>query len=302
VTGRVGHQPSEVLHVAYPELVRMAPDALRAAGFSVAQADEAAEALAWTEAATGRALAFLRAEHVPDSRTPFGGARPRRNGPKAAVNLDGASLLETGSRLFDLACALTSGGAAGQVLGWNVRGAVFVPYLAQRVATRGYELTVRFLGRSTPSEGDVAVAQVATRIPRAGGRSELLVMSPEAAHVDHPAMERPEQETWAGLLASALGVPRVRAAEELSAGVAGSGAVLIDCSPICQPGATVEEVESPLRPPYERADGVDRDYHERVDHALRTGLRVRAEDYSTFTSLYRSMRVPTSERSRMQAG
>ena len=207
---------------SYAELRRMAPDALRMAGFSLSQADESAETLAWTEAAYGGALRFLL-DHLPCGGPAPAGLISETN-KSATYDCTGRSLLELGGRLIDYARAK-----------------------AHCSATRSFTL----------------------HVTRTAG---------------------PDFLTYPSLIAAQEGY-------RLSSELVDDGELTIHCTAVSP--RTLRNLQ-PLAPreipipPGERARP--------FQHALRHGIETNDNDYAGFASLVSQIRIPTSERSRGQAG
>jgi hypothetical protein len=131
--------------IAVPELRRYAPDALRMVGVPVGQADEVADMLVWTQAATGAAVRFVQDNRARLNWQP----RPRlrvveENDDEIAVDARGGSLLEFGPRIFDFVQAETVAHGFRRARIVNVYGAVFLPYLVARAAERGIRVHASF--------------------------------------------------------------------------------------------------------------------------------------------------------------
>src|SRR5262245_16797776 len=131
------------VRLAVPEIRRMAPDALRMLGLPMGQAEEASEAVVWTEAVVGGALRFLRLHSARLLWVP----RPRvalyRQGRSAwLVDARGGSLLEFGRRITDFARCEASSATPVTLRVRNTYGAVFVPYLISRVNEHGISVSM----------------------------------------------------------------------------------------------------------------------------------------------------------------
>jgi hypothetical protein len=217
------------VHASYAELRRMAPDALRMAGMTLAQADEAAEMLAWTVASGAGTLEHLRAGAT--------GRAPRLVGDRA-VDLGGASLLEHGLRVLDFVCA-----EEACVRVEHARGAELAGYLARRGALRGYAV----------------VAGAFAAWPREDGSAVHLVE----------------------------GVPAERRVAELAARAAELGGLVF----------AARRVRGPLGPVPVLGQLADR-----VRSAVDNGLELEPDELAVLTGLAAALRVPSSQRSRTQAG
>lgn len=240
------------VHVAYPELRRMAPEALRVAGLPLALADEAADLLAWTEAAVGGGLAFVRTgEHARGDGSAVEVVRTEAGA--AVLDCGGTSLLEIGLRVVDFACA---GAPARAVLVRNTCGPQFLPYLVRRCALRGYATEARYAGPRFPG-----------RRSRSVGRAEA------AAGPDG--------------LQLAVWPDEGRDGYNLDGTRDGLGAVVVTCR---RGEGSVD------------AAGADGACEARAAEAVRRGMDVDDADYRAFSALAVQIRVPTSERSRAQAG
>jgi hypothetical protein len=285
--------PVAGVHVSLPELRRIGPDALRGAGLHLAQADEAALMVTWTEAAIGGALAEAGALRERPPSSP--GRLAIRTADTGAVVVDagGRGLLELGVRMADFACAEAAARPGTRVVVRGTSGARFVPYLVRRCGFLGY----RAVGRYVPSATDADAPWAAAAWPRepARGRDRRLVVvrAPRAesarahalAAIDDGLHDLLDGDV-AGLVLccdrpTAAGADRSAGGDD--AATAASRVARVAARLAADPGADAES-------------------EARFVTALRDGIVVDAAHHAAFTALAAAIRVPTSERSRAQAG
>jgi hypothetical protein len=239
------------VRVAYPELRRTAREALRGAGLPLAQADEAADMLVWTEAASGGGLAFVRSGALAKP------VRPRLSDEGTLVDCGGASLLAVGLRIADYALAAAQQGQPLRLAVHDTTGAEFLPYTARHAARLGCSVIAAY--------ADVG----------GGGALSLLV---EAQSGD-----RPRLAVW-------------RDGDHAPSPADGRVTFVCGRAPI---SVLRRHGRVPDPPPDVPADIA---WDARAADALARGLDVASEDYAAFTACSSLLRVPTSERSRAQAG
>jgi hypothetical protein len=249
------------LHVAYPELRRNAREVLRGAGLPLPLANEAAEALAWTEAALGGAIAFLGTAAEPDDPH----ATIADDGAGAVVACGGASLLALGGRIAEYAVALASEHDVGRVAIRDTCGAGFLPFVTREIATHGLAVVARAAAANGPAylavAGEAAAPDYKTVARGAGVAATLAVTGGEDAWRPEPC----EVELACGRK------PLAALEGELAAD------------------------------PLDDATA-DPDCERRVERAIADGLTISAEDRQTLAAFVGRLRVPSSERSRSQAG
>ena len=268
--------------ISYPELIRAGPDVLRMAGLHLAQADEAVELFAATEALLGGSLEFL-ARHRDAIRMR---TRPRlvSRGPYAAeIDLGGATLLEWGIRVFqygrsEAASSSTSDAPCEHTI--RVRralGAVFVPYLVLDAARHGYAVRARY-EPGDRADGQNEVLTVAGDAPVGGATAEVSLRTSIGTE---RTVEGPSS-SWA------------RRARD-----AGPGDLVFTCR---REPAWIGDRHQSGTFLDRAAQQADTRWASELRRALSDGMLADVRYFSTFLELAARIRVPASERSAKQAG
>jgi hypothetical protein len=156
---------AERARVSVAELRRVLPDALRMVGIPLGQADPVAEMVIWTAAMSTGAFAFLRRRRAQMLWVP----RPRavisnRNNGCIEVDARGASLLELGQPIFDLAVAEAITAGPTDIRVHRTYGDLFLPYLAWRAARQGVDVTVTKATGDETNGGAAAFAEDALQL------------------------------------------------------------------------------------------------------------------------------------------
>ncbi|NIF55715.1 MULTISPECIES: hypothetical protein [Burkholderiaceae] len=271
------------LRLSYPELARTTPEMLRACGFSVGQADDAAEMILLTEALSGDAYRYL----LDSKGTTLNAAlRPRvLHEEDGQYRIDGAglSLLQIGPRLVDLACGEASRSGCALMIVSRTDGAQFAPYLARRAALHGYRAVLCMSG---PGAQRPVVAE-----PDGEGRKPIVYAGMEHASNDGVAASTPSLMERLGQFL----------ALHSDATAGHNGWVAIAVERIVQgDGKHPAPVSRDADADTEAVQRIDMD--KALDQALRHGVTMEASTFSRLGELLVSLRVPTSERSRRQAG
>jgi hypothetical protein len=150
---------AERARVSVAELRRVLPDALRMLGIPLGQADSVAEMVIWTAAISTGALTFLRRRRAQMLWVP----RPRAvisNRDDGCIEVDarGASLLEFGQPIFDLAVAEAITAGPTDIRVHRTYGDLFLSYLTWRAARQGVDVTI---AKATGDESDGGAAAFA---------------------------------------------------------------------------------------------------------------------------------------------
>lgn len=277
--------------MSLPEMRRIGPDALRSAGLHLAQADEASLMVVWTEAAVGGALEAVAA-HAAATASRGAIAVETRPAGGAVVDAGGRGLLELGVRIADFACAEAGARPGAPVVVRSTSGACFVPYLLRRCAAKGYRAVARYVPGPGTNAAPAVWAAAACPRPAAGGAGRLVILRTQPA----------EPPVAAGAVDGEL----------LRATHPGLDVVLIACDR--PPAADGQEALGACEPPHgashveenarrlSASPDADARGEARFREAMRTGLDVDAGHWRAFTALAAQIRIPTSERSRAQAG
>jgi hypothetical protein len=284
--------PADGVHVSLPELRRIGPDALRGAGLPLAQADEAALMVTWTEAAIGGALAEVGALRGRPPSTPGGLAIRTVDAGTVLVDAGGRGLLELGVRIADFACAEAAARPGARVVVRDTSGARFVPYLVRRCAFLGYRAVGRYVAGAPDADAPSAAAAWPREPARGRDRRLVVVRAPGAQSARAHALAAIDDDLHDLLGGDADGLvlscdrPTAAGADRSAGDDLGSGA-----SRVARDAARLAAEA-----------GADAASEARFVTALRDGLVVDAAHHAAFTALAAAIRVPTSERSRAQAG
>ncbi|WP_233836637.1 hypothetical protein [Paraburkholderia sp. ZP32-5] len=268
------------LTLSYPELARSTPEMFRACGFSVGQADDAAEMLLMTEVLGSDAYRYLLENK---GSTLNAALRPHvEHAEDGQYRIDGAglSLLQIGPRLIDLACGEASRAGCAFMVVHRTDGALFAPYLARRAARHGYRAVLRVVG--------LAASRSVAAEPDHAGREPSVYVGAGSASGDYPDDTRSLMDRLHRFLAlhadatsddgwAAIAVERVERVER-------------------------HDESGMQQAPREAVSAERIDFDAALQHALRHGMTMDAATFSRLGELLVSLRVPTSERSRRQAG
>ena len=280
------------MHVSVGELARLAPDALRGLGFSYSLADCATADLVWGEVVHSRSLSFLAKHGREIEEAAKAGYRltSNRAGPLPFHEIDasGKSLLEAGPRALDLAQAEASG-KPGVVLLRNTSGTFLAGALAKRAVARGLPLMVV----SAAGKDSGAFEQPGVTIGIASGQEETSCAAPLQCLAAQDAPRRLEQLGFACEVAEAA----VRLLSQfIDAAKDSPPSLAVLAWRFSSPGDVNAAAEAASR--WCRVT----DFDTTMKDALANGIEVDADAWRTFGSYIQRTRIPTSERSRTQAG
>lgn len=279
------------MHVSVGELARLAPDALRGLGFSYSLADCATGVLVWGEVVHGTALSFLADNgRKIEAATQAGYRLTHRPGPLPFHEVDaaGKSLLEAGPRALDLAQAEVSE-KPGMVVLRNTSGTFLAGALADRAVARGLSLMVV----SAAGNGRDAFERSGVTIGIAPGQ---------------------QQGSYTGGLEHLIGQDGPRRLEELGFArkivedTARFVSQFVDTAQGGIPSLAIlawrfgeaGEADAAAQAASRWCQVADSDTI--MKDALTNGIEVDANAWSAFGSYIQRTRIPTSERSRTQAG
>ncbi len=134
--------------LGYPELRRMAPEALRMIGLPLGLADRIADVLTWTEAATGRALHAAATLDGQVTQTVVPPVSPAADDSHhQVIDCSGASLLVFAPLIVDYLAAESHRGVYSATLR-NYVHPWFLLYAAYQVSRAGYRLEISPVGHS----------------------------------------------------------------------------------------------------------------------------------------------------------
>jgi hypothetical protein len=265
------------LTLSYPELARSTPEMFRACGFSVGQADDAAEMVLLTEVLGSDAYRYLLENKGSTLNAVL---RPHVvHAEDAQYRIDGAglSLLQIGPRLIDLACGEASRSGCAFMVVHHTDGALFAPYLARRAARHGYRVVLRVVG--------LAASRAVAAEPDHSGREPAVYVGAGSASGDYPDDTRSLMDR----------LHRFLVLHADATGDDGWAAIAVER---VEPGDESRVQQAPSE-----AIAAQRiDFDGALQHALRHGLTMDASTFARLGELLVSLRVPTSERSRRQAG
>lgn len=278
-----------MIHVPYAELARLAGDALRMHGLAVGHADDVAAGMLWTEAVLGRGYAASRqAEAIRPADGCWSRPSIEISGSIADVAFDGVPLLFYAARLSDFLASMLCGRDAAQLRAVGVVGGWTAPYMAHRLSACGFSAAVLWRGGDDADQDPAALAVVG---PGAGGEIAILSQSPAFSGVP---LDRGRGADIADAGIECFN-PHLLAAVKTGLAVAVSTAPLPGT-----PGDAALRLADRIGFAFGQARSLVAS--RRIGEAVAGGLQVRAEDHGFLSKLARRRWVPTSERSRGQAG
>jgi hypothetical protein len=277
-----------LMKIPYAELSRTAGEALRMIGITIGQADDAAQGLIWTQTVLGLGCACARSA---DESRPSGGWKSISIDDSAGppkVSLAGNPLLFYANRIKDFVIAIATGQPAAQLSVSDTSGGWLCAYIAGGLAASGRSTVIRW--RPT---GDIS-----TEAPPAlfvsGANSDMIVML-SAKSNQYPGTATP--------------LPRAESAsaEDIEAfkpswfgTTSGELDIAVAARPLTDPLAFAVRFAARINIEARAAVLIATD--ERYRQAIETGLTITESDRRFLGMLTRRRLVPTSERSKRQAG
>ncbi len=168
------------MHVSYGEMARSAPEVLRMLGCPYGQADDAVEALLYTQAALGRGYTLIKMTDAARTADWKPVTLTQQADGTYVVDMRGAPLLLYAARLSDLVVARSVPEAETRVHVRNTFGGWVVPYLGHRLARSGLSSTVRWSPPPRPSNLEAPESLAVTMCPDEGKPIEVMVSPGEA--------------------------------------------------------------------------------------------------------------------------
>jgi hypothetical protein len=268
------------MHVSYAELMRIAPEALRALGLSFGEADGAVEGLVWTECVLGVGYAALRA--AEQQRIERGWVKPRvvRQGTRPRLDFAGAPLLLYAARVSDLVRTTAPGDA---VTIHGASGKLAVPYIAHHIGCAG--LSTAILWRGGNRVGADAEPVIAVCTPSQSLCVAPVTAFPRLKHLPNSGfVDVREIDGLLGMFAETGDDVTIVATRHHFVSSAGAlGEALAHRVGLGKSLAVV-------------------DVHGGLSAAVQHGLQVPQRLHQVLTTLASRLRLPSSERSRAQAG
>jgi hypothetical protein len=272
------------MHVSFAEFMRVAPDVLRMlGGYPYLQADDAVEGLLVTHAALSRGYTVVRAADALGSNASSRPAvAPDALGDR--VVLKGIPLALYAARVADLAIARAEP-KPRRVLVEGVTGAWLAPYIASRIAAGGLAALLRW--RPDDETSDEPPAALIAAPP--GSTSLWIASSRNWAPPGEVAPAMGKKVALDPDFATLLDIPR------------GSLAVA------AWPAAPADAIAALASGGYAALEG-EGGRLEKIDVAARMarwierGHEASDDDHAAWSMIARRLRLPTSERSRNQAG
>jgi hypothetical protein len=274
------------MHVSYAEYMRVAPDALRIVGYPYLHADDAVECLLWTHAALDRGYSIIRAaDRLRENRRADPDIRFEKH--RVEITMNGAPLVLYASRIADVAVAETGKGSGFQVLVNGAVGGWVAPYIAARIANAGLEALLRW--NPDPNCHEDAPAAVIVAHPGSRASTPLVATSgswgariAEAWHVELSGTY------WAQIAHMSKHPPGTLAvlASERAENV---------CTTL-----SADELGSMAGFNIARLEEVP--FMSTLQEWIQNGRESPDDDHKMWASIAARLRLPTSERSRAQAG
>jgi len=272
----------KTIHVSYGELVRSATEGIRGLGFPFGQADDAAEAFVWTQSVTGHGYDILK---IADIRRPKDGW-PRhtlsRDGHYIEIRLNGLPILPLALRVADLATSIARRVGEAHLALTDGFGGWIIHYIVWRLAERGLNTVGSWFAGSVESL-EPSRQVVAAFGGNSGGDTTLFklplnsgsdVVLPHAQLAAHPLSLNNRLSISCGKPGFSVAIDRFFA-EHFPGG---------------RPLSNAPVQWKTLLP------------RQQLQEMIANGATVAAENHAHLISLCSRLRVPSSERSRRQAG
>lgn len=269
------------MYISYAEFLRSAPDVLRMIGSVYGHADDAVECLVWTQAALGRGYQVIAAT---DALGLSSKARPSvvADERRYSVAMDRLPLILYAARLADLAIAETSSAAPLSICATSCVGAWVAPYTAARIAAAGLQAFVAW--RPIPHAPDEPSPSVIVAAP-----GEAPVVASAGSWGTPPSHDIAQGLAPDGLSATLLDGPPgslVVVAGEPAAGLNRSAAAWGLASKLG----------------FEPAELAEIDFAASLRTMISDGSQIDESSHTIWQTVAARIRLPTSERSRGQAG
>jgi len=180
---------SESNRLGYPELRRMAPEALRMIGLPLGLADRIADVLTWTEAATGRSLRAAARLDGQEQHVVLPDIHPATEDPHhPVIDCAGASMLIFAPLIVDYLAAESHRGVYSATLR-NYSDPSFLLYAAYQNSRAGYRLEISPAGHSSAQAQKFWESEELGEAP-AYGQPELWVSITPPGHLARDAVSR----------------------------------------------------------------------------------------------------------------
>jgi hypothetical protein len=275
----------ESFHISLTELSRLAPDALRGAGFPFPRVERSSHMLVWGEAVHHMGLRFLNVHHER-IRASLEKKYVFADGDFNSVIIDGhgKSVLEIGPRVIDVSNAAGTCEGVGVVVVRNTFGLFLLGEALTHAARRGLAIVILYKGGSSSSVDEFEGSGVLAQFPAAldsmsiDQRLNLLGGTKASGAVQFASdfLERNQND-----------------APHLS-----SFALISIALPSNSSNPSIEALPADAEREWCRTTN----FEQRWQEAMMLGLSTTRGDWDGFTMLLHRMRVPTSERSQQQAG
>jgi hypothetical protein len=276
------------LHISISEINRVAPDAFRGLGLAFGRADRATQTLVWGEAVQRRGLRFLR---LNEQRIRASVPREFRcnevdvSGQTVTVDAQGKSTFESGPRALDLANGLAKGKNVGIALVRNTFGLFLLGEAIARAAQRGIATILLYASAAAHNTDEfegtgalsllpapaVAGTSIEQRVESLGGKAALKGFQLAQSFVAENESRKEGLSSFALLSFSRDAVNSALTTEAI-------------CSKDQQEWCHIA------------------DFGRRWQGALINGFVTEKEDWQALGKMIGATRIPTSERSRQQAG
>ena len=267
--------------VSHSELVRTMQEGIRMLGFSYSQADDSAESVIWTECVFGQGYELLR-DAGQDTMKPVGPVACQRDDKFTTVTLGSRPAFAFAARIADLAIAgaATDGSVVVKVSGG--RGQPALPYIAARIARAGYHAVAVWHSGSDDDAPSPVVAVAPANAKVLGLSSDKAALAGLTSRELSLGTDPTVSSNWQQALQELT--PDISEVVVLAVKAdAKSVKVKLDEA---APGFITKVVEP---------DAL-------IDKAIRDGLEVDVTRHRILTGLTGKIRLPSSERSRAQAG
>ncbi len=269
--------------ISLAELERQAGEAIRMLGLPVGHADDVSPVFVWTEVVLKRGVACLRiAGQDQDKNQPLSISKISEL-KNLEINLEGKPLIFFAERIVDYIVSRNVGLDWQEIYALDTIGGWAAPYIAYRLAERGLTAVVKWI-----PDNDVCDLEAPELLIIATSGSPNLIVNavPCLDLQDVSVLDFTPHE-----------VSNLRPSDQVASHSVPSSAVI---------AVTCAKISSQIELAKETAGGRAQLHvvpvASNIQAALNDGLIISAEDWALLGSLVRKRWLPSSERSRNQAG
>lgn len=275
------------MHVSYGELIRTMPEAIRMLGFTYSQADDSAESIIWTECVLGEGYELLRDADPSVAGAPVQTVKCNGEGVGTVLSLGNRPAFAFAARIADLATVKAASDEASIIRVHGATGPAVAPFIAFRIARSGY--------------GALVLWNPGPRHNTDDRRPMLIVAPPAGATIgilrDCSFLTSPLRNDLPFACARSIS----QAWYERATAPHPEDEILVLAARMADRSAgELDDLLAKAQSTFGPVEAID--VSERLERAIAEGLEVPPERHRILTRLTSRIRIPSSERSRAQAG